>query len=378
MTAARSVVAFAPDYTASRAAFIEQARAVRAELSQHPIAARGPSGEPLTMDCAYTGALIPEVLAIITSGVHGVEGPAGSALQRLWLHELAGQLDPSCGALFVHALNPYGFAHGRRVNENNVDLNRNALIRFPGPENAAYRDVDAWLNPRTPCAARDDFWLGAVRHALRVGRTALQQAVAGGQYEFPQGLFFGGTETQESLRLFSEQLANPKFAAVRDVLHLDVHTGLGEYGSYKILVDFPRSDPKFMPLARRFGADRVASDCPDDATFYAAHGLLSEVTLRAFPRASVTAAVVEFGTYSATRVLKILRMENRAAHFGCKSETAASRIKRQMRETFHPPDPVWCRDVLSHGTRIAAQLAEHLREAAQARTAAAPAISTSR
>jgi len=36
--------------------------------------------------------------------------------------------------IFVHALNPFGFLHNRRWNENNVDLNRNHLYEdtFPG------------------------------------------------------------------------------------------------------------------------------------------------------------------------------------------------------------------------------------------------------
>ena len=30
--------------------------------------------------------------------------------------------------LLVHVINPYGYKHGRRYNENNVDLNRNVIL----------------------------------------------------------------------------------------------------------------------------------------------------------------------------------------------------------------------------------------------------------
>jgi hypothetical protein len=354
--------AFAPadDCAAGRAAFVEQARAVHAQLSHHPIAARGRSGETLTIDCAYLGAPQPDTLAVITGGVHGVEAPAGGALQRLWLGAFADALPAHCGALFVHALNPFGYAHGRRVNENNVDLNRNALAAFPGPENAAYHAIDRWLNPRTPCPNRDDFWPGALLLALRHGRAKLQQAIAGGQYEFPTGLFYGGARTQESLTTFSLLLRRPEFAAVRDVLHLDLHTGLGTYGEYNVLVDFARHDPRYARLEQYFGAQRVASDHRDGATFYAAHGLLPEITARAFPQATLTAAVIEFGTYSATRVLKILRLENRAEHVGCRTAQRAAEIRRLMRETFSPADPRWRAQVIAHGRRLAPQILAYL------------------
>ena len=52
---------------------------------------------------------------MITSGIHGVEGHAGSALQQLWLAVFAGDPPADTGVLLVHALNPYGFAHGRRA-----------------------------------------------------------------------------------------------------------------------------------------------------------------------------------------------------------------------------------------------------------------------
>ena len=51
--------------------------------------------------------------------------------------------------MFVHAVNPFGYAHGRRFDETNVDPNRNFLL--PGQEYAGcpptYRQVEAALNP---------------------------------------------------------------------------------------------------------------------------------------------------------------------------------------------------------------------------------------
>ena len=65
-------------------------------------------------------------LIIMTSGVHGIEGFAGSAIQRYFMNEvLDAELLQNTGVLLIHAINPYGFKFGRRVSENKVDLNRN-------------------------------------------------------------------------------------------------------------------------------------------------------------------------------------------------------------------------------------------------------------
>src|ERR1051325_1319045 len=116
---------FAPDYFAARDAFLALARERGARVANHPLSARGPGGETLSIDTAYVGAREPRHLLVIVSGTHGVEGFAGSAMQCQWLAGIApSQIPRDAGCLLVHALNAYGFAHLRRANEHNVDLNR--------------------------------------------------------------------------------------------------------------------------------------------------------------------------------------------------------------------------------------------------------------
>ena len=228
---------FPADYFAARCAF--RGRVGAAERIIHNIDASGPGGETLSIDSAYLGNPTPRRLVIITSGIHGVEGYAGSALQQLWLEEFSTPLPADCGVLLVHALNPYGFAHNRRVNEHNVDLNRNALSTFPGPSNPGYRSLDPWLNPPTSAPRVDMFLLRALPLLLRHGFTPLAKVIASGQYEFPRGLFYGGHEHEPSLNIFSGLLAAKRFTGVRHVLHFDLHTGLGRYGKYQVLYDAP-------------------------------------------------------------------------------------------------------------------------------------------
>lgn len=345
---------FPADYFAARAAF--RCHAAAAEQSTHVIAALGPQGETLSLDSAYLGSPAPRQLLLLTSGMHGVEGYVGSALQQLWLAEFASPLPPDTGVLLVHALNPYGFAHGRRTNEHNVDLNRNALATFPGPANPAYRALDAWLNPPGPVPRLDNFFWSVLPRALRHGRAALVQAIAAGQYEFPQGLFYGGRAREPSLAIFAGLLAAPRFAGVQRVWHLDLHSGLGRYGHYQLLLELPPHAPEFSLLARGFGAALVKSDHAEHVTHYSAQGTLPAFTASAFPAARTLAATVEFGTYGPATLLRRLRAENRLHHYGARRRNDAARIRSALCEALAPRDPAWRAAVLAGGRTIFTQL----------------------
>ena len=81
----------------------------------------------------------------------------------------------------------------RRFNESNVDLNRDFIpsdVSYEGaPE--GFKQLDSFLNPSTP-PSWDFYYLRAGWLILRHGMSSLKQTIAGGQYENPKGLFFGG------------------------------------------------------------------------------------------------------------------------------------------------------------------------------------------
>jgi hypothetical protein len=345
---------FPSDYFVAREAF--RARAAAGELMSRAIRAPGPNGESLSVDGAYLGTPLPRRLALITSGIHGVEGYAGSALQQLWLAEFAGALPAETGCLLVHGLNPFGYAHGRRVNEDNVDLNRNALAAFPGPANPDYRRLNDWLNPVSPPPRLDDFAWQALPQLWRHGRAALAQAVGAGQYEFPHGLFFGGTARAESLAILEEWLAQPRFAAVRQVRHFDLHAGPGRYGRCQLLTDAPADSPAFGEWVRGFGAELVKSDHAAHATHYSASGILAELTRRAFAASEVRAVTVEFGTLGPMAMLRLLRAENRLHHHGSRGVKQATRIRVALLEAMAPRDRAWRTAVIAGERRLFTQL----------------------
>ena len=113
-------------YDESRARFRHAAAEAGLGIDAHAVTARGPFGQTLTIDVATLGAARPRRALVVLSGVHGVEGFVCSALQTdLVARGTSVALPPDTAVVVVHAVNPWGMAHGRRQNESNVDLNRN-------------------------------------------------------------------------------------------------------------------------------------------------------------------------------------------------------------------------------------------------------------
>ena len=231
---------YSPDYATARLRFRQAANLLGWTLEPHSIGCLGPNGEDLTVDVAWSENGNPERTLVISSGVHGVEGFFGSAVQLALLEQWATQGAPSVRCVFLHGLNPYGFSWLRRFDENNVDPNRNFLLegeQYQGAP-AGYAELNGLLNPRRPPSRWNPFFIRALQAIARHGMPALRQSIAAGQYEFPQGLFFGGAAPTQMQQLLHQHLRR-WLQGSRSVVHLDFHTGLGKSSACKRLIDYP-------------------------------------------------------------------------------------------------------------------------------------------
>src|ERR1700739_4127933 len=140
---------FSADFTTAQRRFRATAAARKGRLDVLKLGARGPQGEALTIDIGWFGAADPQRVFIHSSGLHGVEGFAGSAIQHRCLDEPLPVLSADAAIVMVHVLNPYGMAWLRRVNEHSVDLNRNfRAVNDHGAElESDYLKLDSFLNP---------------------------------------------------------------------------------------------------------------------------------------------------------------------------------------------------------------------------------------
>jgi len=289
----------------------------------------------------------------MSSGIHGVEGFFGSAVQLALLEQWASTPPPPIKCVFLHGLNPYGLAWLRRVDENNVDPNRNFLLddeRFEGaPER--YAQLDPFLNPRRPSSLWEPFTLKALPLVVRYGMPALRQAIAGGQHSYPRGLFYGGAGPSQTQRLLTEHF--PRWLqGSRSVVHLDFHTGLGRRGACKLLIDYSLNERQRRWLTDWFGADAFQTAESSGISYEARGGFGRWCVSRALAP-DYLFAYAEFGTYPPIQMLAGLRAENQAHHWGTPVSPEARRAKERLKELFCPADEDWRSKVLVRGLTLA-------------------------
>jgi len=346
-------VYFSPDYFTAAERFSATALKSGARLQILPLHAKGPTGQELGIEIAWLGAQTPRRVLLHSSGLHGVEGFAGSAIQLQLLDDVPA-LPADTALVIVHILNPYGMAWLRRVNENNVDLNRNF------PHNASYAGapsmyarLDRFLNPQSP--PMSDFYFAKAGYLiLRYGLAALKQSVASGQYEFPAGLFFGGTQMEEGPRQY-EAFVKQRLALAEKAIVIDVHTGLGKFAEDSLLVDAE----EYIRIRDVFG-ERVTALRPDEVAYRILGGLGSMIS-RVLPKAHPVFIGQEFGTYSPVNILHALREENRWHRYG--GGTLDHPTKEKLKETFCPASESWRQAVLRRGRELVEQALRELMHA---------------
>jgi len=356
--------AFSADYSSAREQFRSAASRLGWQLEVHPIGVAGPGGEELTIDVGCSSGGDPARVLVVSSGVHGVEGFFGSAVQAALLEQWASATSPPTKCVFLHGLNPFGFAWLRRFDENNVDPNRNFLLpgeQFAGAP-AGYGRLDGFLNPRQPPSRWEPFTLKALWLIARHGMPALRQAIASGQYSYPRGLFFGGAGPSRMQQLLAQNLPRWLMGS-KYVAHLDFHTGLGPSGTCKLLIDYPLNERQRGWLTGWFGADAFEA-CDSSGISYDAKGGFGRWCVSRGLAPDYLFACAEFGTYGPVQVLAGLRAENQAHHWGTTSAASTVRAKERLKELFCPAADAWRSQVLERSLELARRAQRGLQDIA--------------
>ena len=311
----------------------------------------GVDGEELAVDVVRDGPADAARLLIVLSGVHGVEGYCGSAVQT-GLLELGG-LDQVLGAkahdtavLYIHALNPYGFSHSRRVTQENVDLNRNCIdFDVPLPVNAGYAEIHDLLLPATwPPAPADDAALTA--YGGRVGARGLQRAISLGQYAYADGMFFGGHEPTWSNRALRAILRRHG-RQCRQIASIDIHTGLGPYGHGERIFASPDQRPQILERAQRWwGA--VTSVHTGTSSSVPMTGPVQFAQFEECPQAEHTNICLEFGTWPSERMHQALRAEHWTWRHGADADRTAA-MRAELKAAFFPEAAEWKAEIWRQG-----------------------------
>lgn len=289
-------------------------------------------------------------LLIVTSGVHGGEGFASSAVQRMFMTDLLAQRNDRPETLLVHAINAYGMKYFRRVTENNVDLNRNFDVNpsMFSVKNPGYTEVNALLNPTTKADLSSFmhrfFALRAIIEIASKGMGPLRQAILQGQYEIPDGIYFGGKNFEQQ-KIVLEPIFKRASAGKSLVVTVDLHTGYGERGKAHLFPNTPPNNEVRELTEKLFKGYRI--DWPG-GDFYSTYGdfsayigLIQEKSVKYVPMVFEYGVLDSQTTKGSLVSIHRVILENQAIHYGCVSEEDCAKIKADFREAYYPASPSW-------------------------------------
>ena len=308
------------------------------------------------MDVAVQGPPDAAQVLMTTSAVHGIEGFCGSAIQTGLLQHLS--LPPDVAVVHVHAVNPHGFSHARRVNEDNVDLNRN-FIDFdqPLPVNPDYAEVHPLLLPEHwPPSAAQQTALDTLTQAW--GERRMQRAITSGQYQFPEGVWFGGLAPTWSHRTF-RQVLQTHLRQAQHIAWIDLHTGLGPHGHGERIFACTDTGAALQRARDWWGPDITSVDTGTSKSVPLS-GPIQMAIYAECPGAQYTGICLEFGTLPLAQMILAMRADHWLALHPEASPEQHARIREDMRQAFNPHSREWQAQVWQQGLTAARQALEGL------------------
>lgn len=348
-----SAASFSITYGEARQRFLEAAGHAGATVRHHVHPLKGAAGEEIGTDTAFLGPADAAKLFIVSSGTHGPEGFSGSACQLALLNdELARRAaDRGIALLLIHAVNPFGFSHLKRTNEDNIDLNRNFNdFATPYPDNPVYEQIHELLVPKAwPPSPENEEQLAAEMARLAGQRNP---GVSSGQAKHSNGLFYCGTAPAWSngtirsiLRTYGRQR--------RHIAWIDVHTGLGPYGHGEKI--FGRHSEATTRRAKAWwGSDLIVSTAGESVSPRTI-GHITGCAPEECPGAAVTPTTLEYGTVPNSTVRRALRGEAWLAGHPDAPEPLVREIRRSVRDAFFVDADDWKGMILGQFRALALQ-----------------------
>ena len=304
-------------------------------------------------------------LLVITSGVHGSESYAGSAIEHMFIKEILPTIDFShVGLWLVHNMNPWGFKHHQRCTENGVNLNRNFSINgemFKRDTPKASQLNDKFI-PKMPVSSRKSHWLQTM--AMKDGQPYFDglsldeftKGVSPGQFIRKEYVEYGGKELEPSSTHFVHGIRE-MMPAYKNIIGLDLHTGLGERGRLHLIagggnerVDKSLLNEVFDPKG---DADFYEYTPPEVEGYYEVYGGINAAFVElAKPGQRVCAVTMEFGTLGHSIEKQIEGMnsfflEHQGQYYGYSTPKLEAEIKAENFARSFPDDQDWKNEIMN-------------------------------
>lgn len=330
---------FCQSYSAAKAVFEEALSlsnvVTKTTKYQHPL--KGPNSQKLACDVVWLGKENADNVLVLVSGLHGVEGGVGSALQTDVLNRYK-RIPNNCAVVLIHALNPWGFAWASRADHQGIDVNRN-FIDFDLPH---------------PSTDITDLWKQLSSGQLKFEELALDkeqfERISQGQYEYENAPFYGGKAASWSRNIIETVIKDIMSIPHKQVFVIDIHSGLGNYGSGDIICDHPADSAGFRLANSLFGKTVIAPSA-SDSTYGAKFGLHDYIWQKQGEH--VCFITLEFGTHGNDRLLSVLA-DDQKWQMNDNTDWSDSSLtsKHALQDFFCPEEKQWQELVLFRGRQV--------------------------
>ncbi|HAN79425.1 MAG TPA: hypothetical protein DCQ31_17510, partial [Bacteroidales bacterium] len=281
----------------------------------------------------------------------------GSAMQLLFMKNyIDSALLSKTAVLFIHSVNPYGFKYLRRVTENNIDLNRNSSVpdSLYTTINEGYPKVYDLINPHEPLEMGDFskkfFFVSAINEIRKSSMPVLRQAVLQGQYQYPEGLYFGGKKQEPQIRDI-KPIFEKYTAPYSEIFAIDMHTGYGQRGTLHLFPN-PVDQNTRKRMEEIFEGYKI--DWGDSKDFYIITGDFVNFLGQIIPDKEIIPISFEYGTKDSQTTLgslksiEIMIAENQGKQHGYATATDSTEILPVFVDMYFPDSEAWrshCIDV---------------------------------
>lgn len=346
---------FSATYSDARANFLSACLDAGVPVKSYRNPEKGPLGEALFMDAAWIGPQSARHVVVVTSATHGAEGFGGSGIQIGLLRDADAPAPAGdCALMLVHAVNPYGFAWIRRVNEDNVDLNRNFVDHEGGnyPENDLFEELAAHTIPLNwdedsiaACAA-------AIAAAEKIhGEVAVRKAIGKGQYRHPENVHYGGNRATWSNRTLTLSCVEYLGTAERAAM-IDVHTGLGPYGYGELMTPSVPGEAVYDRFFDWYGEQVHSTLAGGNSAYSGSKGSILAGFRPPVDGLDWAAVGLEYGTREREFVRLSVRADTWLHNHGDLDSALGRSIKADLRDSFYPDETAWKEKVWERGKEV--------------------------
>lgn len=210
----------------------------------------------LFTDYAFFESKKKKNIVILVSWTHGIEWYIWSAVQQLFIEKYFPKINDETSVVMIHALNPYGMKHFKRINKNNIDLNRaflKNLEEYTENDEETKKIFDKISAKLIPNRKRKShlfeiiaFYLNSVYFILKYWLKKVKQ-VAGikWQYHNSKSLQYGGlvnNQKEKEVVLYQDFL-NKISKKFNNLIVIDLHSGMPRKTLY--IIEHEESSDEF-------------------------------------------------------------------------------------------------------------------------------------